>query len=156
MKTNFLACLAFTLQYEGGYVNNPHDPGGPTNMGVTIVTLSHELGRAATIGEVRNMSRDMAANIYRKKYWNMIGGDALPAGVDLMEFDICVNSGIGRVAPWARDVRAMSVQDQIMALHARRMGFWKGLRIWSTFGLGWTRRETACLALAIKMAGASA
>ena len=102
------------------------------------------------------MSRDMAANIYRKKYWNMIGGDALPAGVDLMEMDICVNMGVGRVAPWARQIGNMSAHDQIMALHRDRMGFWKELRIWSTFGLGWTRRETACLALAIKMAGASA
>ena len=37
---NFAACLAFTLKYEGGYVDHPSDPGGATNHGVTIATLS--------------------------------------------------------------------------------------------------------------------
>ena len=97
---NFDSCLARTLKFEGGYVNNPHDPGGPTNMGITIATLSHELGRAATIAEVKTMSRATAATIYRKKYWNLINGDKLPRGVDLLAFDIAVNSGIGRVLPW--------------------------------------------------------
>ena len=54
---NFPACLAFTLKFEGGFVNDPRDPGGPTNMGITIATLSHELGRAATIKDVRTLSK---------------------------------------------------------------------------------------------------
>ena len=37
---NFDDCLKFTLQFEGGFVNNPKDPGGPTNLGVTQATLS--------------------------------------------------------------------------------------------------------------------
>ena len=50
---NFEACLKFVLQFEGGFVNNPKDPGGPTNLGVTQATLSGFLGRQATIDEVK-------------------------------------------------------------------------------------------------------
>ena len=153
MKDNFDSVMTFVFKSEGGYVNNPRDPGGPTNFGITIATLSHELGRAATTDEVKYMSRDTALAIYRKKYWNLIGGDTLPRGVDLMEMDICVNSGVGRVAPWARTVCTMSVADQIDALDRARRSFWKSLKTWAVFGKGWSRREDACVALARIMAG---
>ena len=38
MDDNFDTCLAFTLQEEGGYSDNPADPGGATNMGITLAT----------------------------------------------------------------------------------------------------------------------
>ena len=44
MQKNFDTALKLTLKYEGGFVNDPYDPGGATNYGVTIATLSHELG----------------------------------------------------------------------------------------------------------------
>ena len=53
---NFEACLKFVLQFEGGFVNNPKDPGGPTNLGVTQATLSGFLGRQATIDEVKALT----------------------------------------------------------------------------------------------------
>lgn len=56
------------LDREAGKVNNPHDPGGPTNRGITLRTLSEELGREATIEELWAMSEDTARRIYRKKY----------------------------------------------------------------------------------------
>jgi lysozyme family protein len=39
MTDRFDICLAFTLKTEGGYVDNPADPGGATNMGITLATL---------------------------------------------------------------------------------------------------------------------
>ena len=157
MKDNFAACLALTLKFEGGYVNNPRDPGGPTNMGITIATLSHELGRAATISDVMNLSRTpegraLVESIYRKKFWNLIGGDTLPMGVDAMLFDIAVNSGPGRALQWS--MPGLQTIVRIHALDSRRRSFWRSLKTFVTFGHGWNARENTLLAAALKMAGA--
>ena len=90
---NFDKCLKFVLQFEGGFVNNPKDPGGPTNLGVTQATLSNFLGRQATIAEVRALTPAKVAPIYRLKFWDHINGDDLPVGVDLAVFDFGVHSG---------------------------------------------------------------
>jgi lysozyme family protein len=157
MKDNFPACLALTLKFEGGYVNNPRDPGGPTNLGIAIATLSHEMGRAATISDVQNLSRTpegraLVESIYRKKFWNLIGGDGLPNGVDAMLFDVAVNSGPGRALQWT--MPGLTTLARIKAIDARRCGFWRALRTFPVFGKGWMARENTLLSAALKMAGA--
>lgn len=152
VKDNFNFCLALTLRFEGGYVNNPRDPGGPTNRGITQATLSHELGRKATIAEVRNLTVEQAGAIYRKKFWNLIDGDTLPLGVDAMLFDIAVNSGPGRALAWAGDSANLALVPRIRALDKRRRSFWRSLRTFATFGGGWMNRENTLLAAALKMA----
>lgn len=141
MKANFPTALDLTLKYEGGFVNDPHDPGGATNMGITIATLSHELGRQATVAEVRNLSRSTAATIYRKKYWNVVGGDSLPSGVDILAFDIAVNSGPGRALNWLAQVKGKTPAEQIRILDEKRRSFYKGLKTFWRFGRGWMARE---------------
>jgi lysozyme family protein len=44
---NFLRILALILRVEGGYVDNPHDPGGATKYGITLGTLSSCRGKPA-------------------------------------------------------------------------------------------------------------
>lgn len=141
MKANFPIALKLTLKYEGGFVNNPRDPGGATNMGITIATLSHELGRRASVQEVRNLSKDLAADIYRKKYWNVINGDELPGGVDVLAFDIAVNSGPGRALAWLKECKGMTPAKQVAYLDKRRRNFYRALRTFATFGRGWMARE---------------
>ncbi|MCW2276400.1 hypothetical protein GJ654_18915 [Rhodoblastus acidophilus] len=151
-KDNFKTALAFTLAYEGGWSNHPADPGHATMCGVTLTTyrLYHP---GATATQLRNAPMAHFEAIYRKGYWDKIGADALPAGVDALAFDIAVNMGPGRVLPWLAKTAALKPTERIKALHGLRMGFWRRLRTWATFGKGWSRRETACLALALKMAG---
>ena len=152
MKENFMTALELTLKYEGGFVWDKHDPGGPTNMGITIATLSHELGHQATVTEVRNLSRNTAANIYRKKYWNVVGGDKLPNGVDILAFDIAVNSGPGRALLWLDAVRGKPVSEQIRLLDERRRSFYKGLKTFWRFGKGWMAREKDLFSHAVALA----
>jgi lysozyme family protein len=153
MRENFDEALQFTLQYEGGYVNDPLDPGGPTNMGITLATLSHEFGRQARMAEICNLSVTQASEIYRKKFWNAIGADALPPGVDALSFDIAVNMGVGRALRFLYESETCRpVCARIEAIHDLRMGFWKRLAIWARFGRGWTRRGLACRDLALKRA----
>lgn len=152
MKENFITALELTLKYEGGFVWDKHDPGGPTNMGITIATLSHELGRQATVTEVRNMTRATAASIYRKKYWNVVGGDKLAPGVDILAFDIAVNSGPGRALRWLEDVKNKPASEQVALLDARRRSFYKGLKTFWRFGKGWMAREKDLFGHAIALA----
>ena len=95
---NFERALPLVLKHEGGYVDHPNDPGGATNLGVTIGTLSSWLGRPATKAEVKALTRATVAPIYRKNYWAAIRGDELPAGLDYAVFDFAVNSGPKRAA----------------------------------------------------------
>ena len=66
---NFEACLGFTLQFEGGFVNDPDDPGGATNLGVTIGTLSGAFGRPATLAEVKALTPKTVEPIYLQGFW---------------------------------------------------------------------------------------
>lgn len=153
-SANFDAILNAVLQFEGGFVNDPRDPGGATNLGVTQATLSRHLGRKATITEVRNLSRSTAAEIYRKMYWAKIYGDALPPGVDALGMDIAVNSGTGRALQWLLASAHMEPSERIRWLDNKRRSFWKALKTFAVFGKGWMRRENAMLALALKLSGA--
>ena len=94
--SNFDKCFKFILQFEGGFTNDPKDPGGPTNLGITQATLSAFIGRQATIAEVRALTPAKAAPIYRGKFWDHVNGDNLPPGIDLAVFDFGVHSGPSR------------------------------------------------------------
>lgn len=80
---------------EGGYVNDPSDSGGETNWGITKeVALVN-----GYTGEMRDMPRDVAEGIYRKRYWHALNLDVVaersPVVADKM-FDIAVNLGTRR------------------------------------------------------------
>lgn len=149
---NFKECLTETLKFEGGWSNNPRDPGGATMSGVTLRVLSQFLGRPASYGELRNISRVQLLEIYKKLYWNPIGGDTLPKGVDLILFDIAVNNGDGREHTFDVKTKTLNPIPRIKALDNLRRGFWKSLKIFRVFGKGWTTRENSILALALTMA----
>lgn len=153
---NFAACLAVVLKHEGGYVDHPKDPGGATNLGVTIGTLRAWRGRPVTKAEVKALTVADVTPIYRQNYWLAVGADALPVGVDLAVFDPAVNSGPARAKQWFAKARAGG--DDPVGLIRRicdaRMGFLQALRTWSSFGKGWTRRVADIRARAEAMARA--
>lgn len=155
---------ALTLMFgnEGGYANNPKDPGGPTKYGITHRTLAAHRGvSAVTADDVKRLTLSEAELIYRKSYWVQSGGDVLPAGLDYAAFDFGVNSGPARaikslqkVVGVAQDgivggktVAAVNeypggVDDLIVAYCDERMRFLRALRTWGSFGRGWTIRVT--------------
>lgn len=91
---DFQKALAFTLVNEGGFVNNPNDPGGATNKGITISTLSDWLGIEASVDDVKNISNDVVSAIYGQNYWNPVAGDHLKSqAVATAIFDLGVNTG---------------------------------------------------------------
>lgn len=80
-------------KWEGGYVDDPADPGGPTNRGVTIGTLERWRNSAVTKMDVRSLSQEEARQIYRALYWTPVRGDELPVGVSLMLFNAAILHG---------------------------------------------------------------
>ena len=137
---NFDQCLAIVLKHEGGYVDHPRDPGGATNLGVTIGTLRAWRGRIVTKAEVRALTFSDVKPIYRKNYWDVVGGDSLTPGVDLAVFDPAVNSGPARAKQWYARARNADPVVTVRNICDIRMGFLRALGTWSTFGKGWTRR----------------
>jgi lysozyme family protein len=155
MQKNFVVGVTFTLTYEGGYEPPGRgDPGGATNMGITLATYRACVNPHAGIPELRALSRSQAASIYNKYYWAPIDADALASGVDVLAFDIAVNAGVGRARQFLARTAGLPAVQRIQRLHNLRMGWWKRLATWARFGRGWTTREVACRALAIKLAGA--
>lgn len=83
---------------EGGFVNDPDDPGGATNHGVTIGTLRRlgiDVNRDTRIdvADVRALSRAEAVAIYLEHYYKRPGIAALPEVIQPSVFDMCVNAG---------------------------------------------------------------
>jgi lysozyme family protein len=168
-KSNFAAVMTEEFRHEGGYVDHPKDPGGATNMGITLATLSDHRKRKVTKAEVRALTKEEASEIYRLRYWSPIRGDDLPAGIDLATMDATVNSGLGRGPKWTQKAlgvaqdghigpatlkaaRASDPVAVIKAACAARMGFLRGLRTWGTFGRGWSRRVASVEAVGVAMA----
>ena len=167
--SNFAHAFALTLKHEGGYVDHPADPGGATNLGVTIGTLSDWLGRKASKMEVRALTKASVAPIYKRNYWDKMRGDDLPMGVDYAVYDFGVNSGPRRgvmalqraigvaddgvIGPITLDrLAAKNPEDVVRKICADRMSFLRKLNTWRTFGKGWTRRVDGVLAEALTMA----
>ena len=86
------------LRREGGYVNDPDDPGGATNHGVTLHTM-RRLGidvdgdGDVDINDVRKLTRDRAAEIFKEHYFVKPGISALPEVLQASVFDMYVNAG---------------------------------------------------------------
>lgn len=109
----FSRCLPVILGYEGGFVNDPADPGGATNKGITLHTFSTFLGRPATIAELKVIPADATAAIYKQGYWDLVRGDDLFAGIDLFCFDSAVNCGPARAARWLQHALGVNEDGQI-------------------------------------------
>lgn len=147
------------LGHEGRYVNNPKDPGGETNWGISK--------RSYPTVDIRHLTREGAKDIYRRDFWNRINADRLCDGVAFQLFDFAVNSGIetavryfqralgvaddghwGPISQAAAD--GTSESDQIMLVLAERLDFMTRLSNWEDASRGWARRIAANLRFGAK------
>ena len=168
MKENFDKCLKMLLSHEGGYVNHPSDPGGMTNLGVTKKVYDEWTGRESTEQEMRDLTPEDVAPIYKKNYWDRVKGDSLPSGLDWACFDWAVNSGSGRPAKAVQRAVGATADGAIGPatlgliiekdpkfiieyVHDVRQDFYKSLKTFETFGRGWTRRNKETLHQALEM-----
>ena len=170
MKDNFEQCLALVLKSEGGFVNNPKDPGGMTNLGVTKKVWEDWVGHPVDEAVMRSLGPQDVAPLYKKNYWDKIKGDDLPMGVDYACFDLAVNSGVGRAAKMLQQAVGVSADgaigpatmDAVEKANPRdvateicdlRLNFLQSLPTFATFGKGWSRRVAEVEKTAFEMVG---
>lgn len=85
MKTNFEKAIAFVLDIEGGYVNDPKDPGGETKYGISK--------RAYPALNIAELTESKAKEIYKADYWDKLHCDDVSSPLDMCAFDTAVNMG---------------------------------------------------------------
>ncbi len=110
MTDRFAPAAAFVLapRIEGGYVDDPDDPGGPTKYGISLRFLKGIVPYATTI-TIWDLSPETATDLYREHFWNVCSCDALPPGIDLVVFDCAVNQGPRTARKLLQ--RALGVED---------------------------------------------
>ena len=85
---DFNKAIEVILKNEGGYVNNPNDPGGETNFGICKKSYPKV--------DIKNLTKDGAKAIYKKDYWDKVNGDQInDQNLATSVFDFAVNAGTG-------------------------------------------------------------
>jgi len=153
MDRKFTRALALVLKSEGLLSDNPADPGGATMKGDTLANFRRYVKADATKADLRKISDEQIATVYRRFYWDVSGAE-LPGGVDYAVLDFAVNSGPSRAAKYLQaavgakqdgkigpdtiaKVKAMQRGTLIDDVCDRRVVFLRKLPTWKTFGKGW-------------------
>lgn len=147
---NFDTAFDRLMGHEGGYVNNPADPGGETNWGISK--------RQYPDVDIANLTRDQAKAIYRRDFWDRGQMDEFDPAVAFQVFDFAVNSGIetalrklqtaagvaddGHIGPvTVAAIKNRGVNDMLMLLTAERIDYQTKLKNGDTFWRGWMHRN---------------
>lgn len=169
MDRNFQRALSLVLKHEGGWSDHKDDPGGATMKGVTLANFRRYVKPSASKDDLRKITDEQVATIYRRYYWDAVRASELPSGIDYAVFDFAVNSGPDRAIKYLQAVvgakqdgrvgpdtlaktRNMMRATVINSLCDKRMAFLKRLKTWPTFGKGWTSRVSGVRSEALKMA----
>lgn len=170
MQSNFELSLKKVIEHEGGYVNHPSDPGGMTNLGVTKRVWEEWVGHPVDEKEMRSLTVEQVAPLYKRKYWDAIHGDQLPTGLDYCLFDTAINSGVGRASKFIQEMVGVAADGAIgnktlLAIGQfkdvkmlideycdKRLDFLQKLKTWPVFGKGWGRRVADVRESATRMA----
>jgi lysozyme family protein len=145
---NFSYCVAIVLEDEGGYVDDPNDPGGATNFGISQTAYPSL--------DIANLTEDQASQIYYDDYWVPFSCGNIPIHLDLWFMTACVMSGgetatkilqqlVGVTADGIYGPHtAQAVQNfpaasyhEYLTLYTQHL---MSLSDWSSFSKGWLNR----------------
>ena len=144
---NFDTAFDRLIGHEGGYSNDPQDPGGETNWGISK--------RSYPNVDIKALTRDGAKAIYEADFWTPLA-DA-DSAIKFQVFDFAVNGGLSVAirklqaaigvaddGHWGPQSMAalgkMEVNDVLLKFNAQRLRFYTALKNWPRFGAGWTNR----------------
>lgn len=156
MKDNFNKSLTIVLHEEGGYVNDPRDPGGETNLGVTRNSWAGWLKREIKDGEMALLTIKDVTPFYHDIYWADLC-DELPLGLDYLVFDASVNMGRygaikllqnalgcvpdGSIGPITmKAIQNSDIKTTITKFCTQKEIYYKGLKTFPIYGNGWLAR----------------
>jgi lysozyme family protein len=93
--TRFDACLQFVLKWEGGFSDDPDDPGGATNLGIIQTEYdAYRQHKGLPTQSVKSITHAEAAEIYTNNYWIPLKCPNMTPPLDLVMFDTGVNMGV--------------------------------------------------------------
>lgn len=150
--TAFDQAFDILIGHEGGYVNDPSDPGGETKYGISK--------RAYPSVDIADLTEDQAKQIYKSDYWDKLFLDTAPPPLALICFDAAVNNGVSAATKFLQAglnvtvdgvfgsgtqaalaaVSGDKISDVLAGAHGARIYDMAGLSTWSTFGKGWSKR----------------
>ncbi len=137
--SNWERSLAFVRRMEGGWADNPADPGGATMYGITLGTFIRwrQAQRQGTPSkeDLRAITDAEANRIYWEWYWQASGADKMAWPMCLAHFDLAVNGGVGR----AYEAYAAAGHDFLRYM-AWRLRWYTRIEGWPVFGAAWVRR----------------
>jgi lysozyme family protein len=150
VMTDFNNAFAIVVGEEGGYVDNPKDPGGETKFGISR--------RSYPDLDIKNLTLEDARQIYKRNYWDVCRCDELPYPVGLVVFDGAINMGNSKSVKLLQKAVKISMTDgvigprtlkavhdlpadKVLVEYLVAQAFFKiSLKTFSVFGLGWMRR----------------
>lgn len=147
-RIDFFTAFDRLMGHEGGYVNDPNDPGGETNWGISK--------RSYPGVDIRNLTREGARIIYRRDFWDVVSG--IPDSIKFQVFDAAVNHGVSAAirmlqraigvaddGKWgtfsAGTASTMAESDILMLFIAERAEYFTKLKNWPDHGKGWIRKR---------------
>lgn len=173
--TVFERALAHVFEMEGGFTDDPYDPGGPTNLGITLATYAafRQMPLNAESGgrlkqDLQQLTKDTARDIYLARYWQPSMSHLMPPALAVMHFDASVNHGVAGAARLLQQALDVEVDGEIgpVTLSAARtrplvasldgyadirLARYRSLPHFWRFGRGWTRRVQATQSLAVSL-----
>ena len=146
---SFDKAFQITVGVEGGYVNDPADPGGETRYGISK--------RAHPDVDIKSLTLDQARDIYRRDYWQAASCDSMPERIGHLVFDCAVHHGVktaikllqralkvaddGEFGPITLGtLTARDTNETADLLMAQRMLYLMTCSAWPTYKLGWAKR----------------
>ena len=161
-------------KWEGNFDNDPGDPGGPTNMGITQADLARWRQRSVSVDEVRNLTREEARQIFKAYYWEPICGDQLPLPAAQMCYDAAVLMGLrcsgnflqkalnvqgnslavdGTIGPRtiAASLKVDDLKKLVSDVSAQAEGYLRSRPGFAKYGKGWLNRENDVRSTAMAM-----
>lgn len=160
MSSRFLYIYKIVIEYEGGYVNHPNDPGGETYKGISRRAHPNWQGWKL-IDQKKPVPENLVQEFYHENYWKRLRCDEMPYPIGEYLFDFGVNAGITRAVITVQralnittdgilgpvTMRAIQQQDPqklMYALLRQRIGYYTAITMqrsqFQVFFLGWIRR----------------
>lgn len=159
------------IAHEGGYSTDHNDPGNWTGGKVGVgVKKGTKYGIAANTYpnlDIKNLTLNQAKEIYKKDWWDKLGGNGLHSAITFQLWDFAINAGkkraimelqqaVGVTADGVIGPKTISavnshdLNDVLLTLTAERLKFYTSLKTWPTYGKGWTNRVADNLKYAAK------
>jgi uncharacterized protein (TIGR02594 family) len=168
----FARALAHVLEMEGGWTDDPVDPGGPTNFGITLADYARDKGATLTAdtfgalkAELKAIPQSTVRRIYRERYWQPACCPLLPPALAFFHFDAAVNQGVTGAARMLQEAVGATIDGEIGPETLAKTGaqsvattldryadirrrHYRSLSTFWRFGKGWLARVDRTLAAA--------